>query len=154
MRLKLHHDYSTIDGSMLLGVLISWNTLYSYFIFFISALLIFAFKVSHMNEAETSWYAAIMVLYFLCEVTRLHLGYRGNVDESVSHLFGFLAITVFSHITIMIVYLLAVPDGNAMDFAMAVVQLAFGGLEVMSGFFTMRRFVRRNTVEFYLHLGA
>lgn len=125
------------------------------FVFFIAGWILYARKLDMgINHIERAWYAAVLAVWMLTEAPRLYMGYRGNVRQSVAHLFGFLALTVTSHFALMSIYIELVPRKTDVDFAIALVQLFFGILEVLLGVGLMRRLVLLNTVQFYVSLGS
>jgi hypothetical protein len=156
MRLSVHHDKRTVRGSTVLALAVYWNTLYSLFIFVIVAWVVYANKLvdETMTPLSRAWYAAIIALWMFCEVPRLLLGRRGNETQSVAHIFGFLILTIMSHMGMMLVYNVAVPWRNSLDYAVSIVQLMFGFVEIVVGVHTLRHLVRRNTVDFYVHVGS
>ena len=154
MRLAVHHEMQTMSSSTLLSVLVQMNFWFSTFIFVIIMWAVYAEKLSQgMSDLDRVWYGAILGIWMLTEAPRLHLAQKGNSTHSVAHLLGFLVLTFVTHLTCMIVLNLQVPKKHSLDYAVSVMQLFFGVCEAVVAIATLRRIIRRNTVDFYVHLG-
>lgn len=96
---------------------------------------------------------------FFFEPFRYYLGYRGNLNENVPHLFLFVILSLFPGLCTVSVLLIAPVAVKAMqchrcvlplekalvyvDFCFVLAQLGFGAAQ-------LRRLIAKNTTEFYL----
>lgn len=153
MRVEVHHNKPVVHGNPYLGLIVFWNSLYSLFVFFIAGWVFWSEKFEKLNALQSAWYTAMLAVWAVLEPVRLRLGIRGNRVQSVAHLFGFVLLTLLVHIIVMAAYNVIVPVRNSFEYSMSIVQLLFGVVEFVVGVVTLRHLVRRNTVDFFVHVG-
>lgn len=156
MRLQVHHAQRRIGGNVILAILVQWNILFSLCIYAVVAFAYYGKRLVERQpgEIERAWYGSIVGGWAITEGARLSLGYRGNVHQSVSHLFGFVAMTFATYMSLLALYFRFVPNKGPMDYSISVVGLIFAVLESVFGIAAVSKLIRRNTVQFYVHLGA
>ena len=158
MRVAVHHDKEMVLGDAHLTMVVQWNALYTVFVFFIAAWAAYLGKLVDrpdrtMSDLDRAWYTASLGVLLLVEPVRLYLGVRGNRIMSVSHLVGFVILTACVHMPIMALYNTNIPFGNSLDWSVSVIELSFGAIELLLGVFALNALIRRNTVDFFVHLG-
>ncbi|KAJ7993693.1 hypothetical protein DPEC_G00257320 [Dallia pectoralis] len=92
-----------------------------------------------------------IVLLTLCEITRLYLGYIGNLKETVPELAGFWLISFLFQFPILL-FLLTDQDIVILPLERAVhsIYLVFILLELLAGFFALRAMTRKLSLQFHL----
>jgi hypothetical protein len=159
MRVAVHHNKHVVRGDAYLTLVVTWNALYSLFIFFIAAWVQYSKKVQEspgheLSDLDRAWYTACLAVWTATEPFRLYLGVRGNRIMSVSHLVGFLILTFAAHMPIMVLFNAVIPFADSLDYSTSLCQLIFGAAELLLGASMLRQLVRRNTVDFFVHLGS
>ena len=156
MRLPVYHNYNTVMGNPFLALLVQMHSWFSVCLYLVVAWVFYAERLRDydMDAWQRSWYGSIVGVWTLTELPRLFFGYRGNVSQSVAHLFGFVALTFITHFTLVGAYLVLVPYRNSLDFSIAVVSFVFGFFEAILGIITLRKIIKRNTTNFYVQLGS
>ncbi|NXI47520.1 TMM17 protein, partial [Galbula dea] len=93
----------------------------------------------------------VMILASLIEVTRLYLGYMGNLQEKVPELAGFWLLSLLLQLPI-ILFLLFNDNLNNQPLERAVhtIFTLFLTFQVTAAFFTLRRMVNKLTAHFCL----
>jgi hypothetical protein len=159
MRVSVHHRRQVVRGDPYLTLVVMWNALYSLFVFFVAMWVAYDGKLVDrpnrtLDDLDRAWYTAALAVWTFTEPARLYLGVRGNRVMSVSHLVGFLILTLCVHIPVMLLFNTSIPFGNSLDFAVSTIQLMFGFSELLIGTWMLRSLARRNTVEFFVKLGS
>ena len=159
MRVAVHHDKEMVLGDPVLTMVVQWNALYTVFVFTVAAWAAYLGKLTDrpdrtMSDLDRAWYTASLGVLLFVEPIRLYLGVRGNRVMSVSYLAGFMILTAFVHMPIMALYNTNIPFGNDLDWSVSVLELTFGALEIVFGAVALRALIRRNTVDFFVHLGS
>jgi len=89
------------------------------------------------------------VVWVLAEAIRLMLGLSGNIRERVPELAAFLLLTVFPQIPVVAFLSLGALNRTPIDYIIGIPQLAMLFLEAIFAYFTVRRFMRKQTAEFF-----
>lgn len=138
----------------MLAAVLQTNLFLSLIIFYPIMLALIGLKWERLGFVDRSWYMSIVCTFAVLEAPRLYLGIGGNKNRSVSSLIGFIALTLTTHLAIMGVYNAMVPQKTSLDYAVSVVELILGIIEVIMALVETRKLVRQNTVNFYVNLGA
>jgi hypothetical protein len=89
------------------------------------------------------------VVWVLAELIRLLLGFMGNLRERVPELAAFLLLTVFPQIPVVIFLSLGALNRAPIDLVAGVPQLIMLLVEAVLAYYTVRKFMRKQTAEFF-----
>ncbi len=123
-----------------------------YFPFWIMSVVVVAsVKYEHLNYLYKFVLVTVLVAAVLIEVTRLYLGYLGNLTEKVPELAGFWLLTVLLQLPIQCFLflnadLILLPLERAANAVMVALVLA----ELVVGFVALREITRHQAKKFHL----
>lgn len=150
MRVRVHHRLKVVEGSVLFAAVLQANRYLSLILFYPIMLALIGLKWKRLGFVDRAWYLSIVTAFTVLEIPRLYLGVKGNKHRSVSSMIGFVALTFFTNIAIMIVYNIIVPRKTSLDYSMSILELIFAFSEILLALIETRRMVRSNTVKFYV----
>ncbi|CAD5124930.1 DgyrCDS13175 [Dimorphilus gyrociliatus] len=117
----------------------------------ITEIILIELKFSELSQLYKIISISIVVILTPLEITRLYLGFSGNLSERVPELAGFWLITLVLTIPLFLFLLfndaiIIVP----MERAMNAIYVAFVLFEVISGFIAIRMLVKYQATKFHL----
>merc|ERR1712156_339183 len=124
-----------------------------YFPFWLIISIVIAYvKYEHLNYLYKFILVTILVATTIIEITRLYLGYLGNLGEKVPELAGFWLLTVLLQLPMQgfLLFnedLVILPMERAAGSVMLVLVVA----ELVCGFLALRRITRQQAARFHLH---
>ena len=155
MRLRVHHRGKHVICSPTLSILLLSNALFSALIFVVFAWIsLISKRRKGLGDSTATWYAGILLGWCICEVPRLRLGFQGNSRRSVPSMIGFILLTLCVHVALMLVFSRITPRMDSLDYALSVVQIIYGCLEILFAVKLLRYLVKNNTIDFYVNLGS
>ena len=109
-------------------------------------------QYEHLNYLYKFILVTILVATTIIEITRLYLGYLGNLGEKVPELAGFWLLTVLLQLPMQgfLLFnedLVILPMERAANILMVIVVL----LELVVGFIALRKITRHQAKKFHLH---
>ena len=109
-------------------------------------------KYEHLNYLYKFILVTILVATTIIEITRLYLGYLGNLTEKVPELAGFWLLTVLLQLPMQgfLLFnedLVILPMERAANVLMVTMVL----LELVIGFIALRKITRHQAKKFHLH---
>ncbi len=134
-----------------LQICLFFNVCYFPFWLVIAAVLAYL-KYDHLNYLYKFVLITILVATTVIEVTRLYLGYLGNLTEKVPELAGFWLLTVLLQLPMQgfLLFnedLVILPMERAANLLMVTLVL----IELVVGFVALRRITRYQAKKFHLH---
>lgn len=124
-----------------------------YFPFWLAISIVIAYvKYDHLNYLYKFVLVTILVATTVIEMTRLYLGYLGNLTEKVPELAGFWLLTVLLQLPMQgfLLFnedLVILPMERAANILMVLMVL----IELFVGFIALRRITRHQAKKFHLH---
>lgn len=124
-----------------------------YFPFWLIISIVIAYvKYDHLNYLYKFILVTILVATTVIEVTRLYLGYLGNLTEKVPELAGFWLLTVLLQFPmqgflLMNEDLVILPMERAANCIMVIIVV----IELIVGFLALRKITRHQAKKFHLH---
>jgi transmembrane protein 17 len=93
----------------------------------------------------------IFAIWSIAEAGRLYLGFVGNLAEKVPHMVGFMLISVFPQLLLMVYFQILQPNPTPLDTALLQLQWTFYVAELLWGYKTVRKLLRLQSAKYYLH---
>ena len=124
-----------------------------YFPFWLIISIVIAYvKYDHLNYLYKFILVTILVATTIIEITRLYLGYLGNLTEKVPELAGFWLLTVLLQFPMQgfLLFnedLVILPMERAANLLMVIMVI----IELVVGFIALRRITRHQAKKFHLH---
>ena len=124
-----------------------------YFPFWLTIAVVLAYvKYDHLNYLYKFVLVTILIATTVIELTRLYLGYLGNLTEKVPELAGFWLLTVLLQLPMQgfLLFnedLVILPMERAANLLMVIMVL----IELIVGFVALRRITRHQAKKFHLH---
>ncbi len=142
---------SDIVTDLPLQMCLFFNLCYFPFWLIISAVVTYV-KYDHLNYLYKFILVTVLVATTIIEVTRLYLGYLGNLTEKVPELAGFWLLTVLLQLPMQgfLLFnedLVILPMERAANSLMVLMVL----VELVVGFGALRRITRHQAKKFHLH---
>lgn len=151
-------------SSLPLQMLLSFNTYYSAVYFFIYAavlsfkhqhhLLTWTYSYTYSDEARLLYVSPIIyTVWCLAELGRLHVGYRGNLQESTAHTTGLFFLTLFPQFPIIVYFLCLQQPIFPIDVILNAWHIILLSLELLCTVVYLYQLVRAKTARFTLEYG-
>lgn len=97
----------------------------------------------------------IISLWSLIEISRIYLGYAGNLREQVPHLFGFIFLTIFPQsILLVLMIVFQWNHDNYFDFdkVLNIFQILFIIGQLIFGYISIKNVIHSQTMKFKLRM--
>eukprot|EP01084_Bolivina_argentea_P024340 45370_1 len=149
---RIKRKYEEIVSS--LGLQVSLYFHWRYSIVYVSFYVI---KFIAMNEdidfsdLISVFVPVILALWSVIEISRIYLGYAGNLGEQVPHLFGFLFLSIFPQ-SILIILMMVLPWNRpnhwVVDKVLNVFQILFILSQLGFGYIAIKKVIQAQTLKF------
>merc|ERR1712083_375908 len=95
----------------------------------------------------------VLSLWGIIEISRIYLGYAGNLGEQVPHLFGFLFLTIFPQ-SILIILIMVFQWNKTyywtVDKLLSIFQILFIISQLIFGYIAIKNVIHAQTLKFKL----
>jgi len=143
-----------IQSSLLFQMCLYFHLLFDAAYFVCSVVILRWKRLNYHNWSVDFVTPIIFALWTIVEISRLYVGYSGNLLEKVPHLAAFLFLTVFPQF-LFVVYLVGVQRPmlpfDRITNGMLLALLVF---EMIVGYRTLRRIISVKSARFALELGS
>ncbi|XP_064486911.1 transmembrane protein 17A-like [Ornithodoros turicata] len=130
-----------------LQMLIFFNSCYSP-LWVIARVLALYLKYRYLDETYQVLCSAILLMMTLVEAPRLYLGHLGNLTEEMPALAGFWLLTTILQLPLLLWLACGTPLALPIERAIDVPQFVILPVEVMLGFFVVRKITRHQRKQF------
>ena len=132
--------------SLPLQILLSCNTYYN-----ILYLIVMSLNVADRLYASTSYSIAtpiIYTVYILSDYTRLYLGYKGNLNESITNITAYYFLCIFPALICIIYFIFIQSEVTAIEIGLNCIQLMLCCLQILITMYHIRQLTHGKTARF------